>query len=258
MELTGAPSDAPPEELDCAHAACDDEYCCFDGRRVLLNKLVETSAETGVPAEGAQGAHEVGDAGAPRMEEVSRSELLWRLGHLQSALFTSYGTDYEFLLELLGAEQTLAPAATRRRGVVVVDNYDHHRMPAGLDESKYTPDNLSVPAFLSVVLPPFFAAGAAAAERTRVHHGTMHPKLWLLCFDAGGPCAAHGGEGFLRLIISSANLGRYDAKINNQVWACDFVRRADAARALAPLSREELLDELRDEWRSGVGSRGRR
>ena len=66
--------------------------------------------------------------------------------------------------------------------------------------------------YFSVVLPPFFAEGAAVAERTRVHHGTMHPKMWLLRFDAGGAV----GRGFLRLVISSANLGRYDAKINNQ------------------------------------------
>ena len=58
----------------------------------------------------------------------------------------------------------------------------------------------------SVVLPPFFDAGAAAADRTRVHHGTMHPKLWLLVFDKGGPASLDGGGGgggFLRLVISS-------------------------------------------------------
>ena len=66
----------------------------------------------------------------------------------------------------------LAPAAARKRGVVVVDNYDHHRTLAGLDEETYTLDS-AVKAHFSVVLPPFFEATAAAAERTRVHHGTM-------------------------------------------------------------------------------------
>ena len=36
----------------------------------------------------------------------------------------------------------------------------------------------------SVVMPPFFAADASAADRARVHHGTMHPKLWLLLWFA--------------------------------------------------------------------------
>ena len=109
-----------------------------------------------------------------------------------------------------------SPAAARRRGVTVVDNYDHHRTPAGLDEHTYTVHNAAVRANFSVVLPPFFSDDTAAADRTRVHHGTMHPKMWLLEFSEGGAC----GSGFLRLAISSANLGRYDAKINNQVWAC--------------------------------------
>ena len=79
----------------------------------------------------------------------------------------------------------------------------------------YTVHNAAVRANFSVVLPPFFSDDTAAADRTRVHHGTMHPKMWLLEFSEGGAC----GSGFLRLAISSANLGRYDAKINNQVCA---------------------------------------
>ena len=113
------------------------------------------------------------------MAEVSRGELIWRKSPLVSALFTSYGTDYFALAELVRG----SPAAARRRGVVVVDNYDHHRTPPGLDESTYTPSNASVGVYFSVVLPPFFASDAAAADRTRVHHGTMHPKLWLLEFQ---------------------------------------------------------------------------
>jgi hypothetical protein len=51
--------------------------------------------------------------------------------------------------------------------VVVVDNYDHHRTPPGLDESTYTPANASVGVHFSVVLPPFFGPDTAAADRTR-------------------------------------------------------------------------------------------
>ena len=94
----------------------------------------------------------------------------------------------------------------------------------------------------SVVLPPFFGDDTAAADRTRVHHGTMHPKLWLLEFDSGGPADA----GFLRLVISSANLGRYDAKINNQQWCCDFAPTADALAAVRALDKPALRAELEE------------
>ncbi|KOO21985.1 hypothetical protein Ctob_000443 [Chrysochromulina tobinii] len=194
-------------------------------------------------------------ARAECMPEVSRGELLWRREALVSALFTSYGTDYFFLSELVRG----SPAASRPRGVVVVDNYDHHRTPPGLDESTYTPANASVGVHFSVVLPPFFGPDTAAADRTRVHHGTMHPKLWLLEFDRGGPVptgaglGAGLGAGFLRLIISSANLGRYDAKINNQVWACDFVRCEDAEEALASLSVKDLKRECIHDYGVDLG-----
>ncbi|EOD40224.1 hypothetical protein EMIHUDRAFT_251268, partial [Emiliania huxleyi CCMP1516] len=155
-----------------------------------------------------------------------------------TALFTSYGTDYSFLAEMVAG----SPAAARRRGVTVVDNYDHHRTPAGLDEHTYTVHNAAVRANFSVVLPPFFSDDTAAADRTRVHHGTMHPKMWLLEFSEGGAC----GSGFLRLAISSANLGRYDAKINNQVWACDFVRAQDAVEAARALGVSQLKAELKE------------
>ena len=159
-----------------------------------------------------------------------------RRAALHSALFTSYGTDYHFLSELVKP----SPAAARPRGVTVVDNYDHHRQQPGLDERTYTPANTSVGVYFSVVMPPFFAADAATADRTRVHHGTMHPKMWLLEYDEGGPA----GSGFLRLVISSANLGRYDAKINNQQWACDFCRVVDAPKAIASLPRAAMKQEL--------------
>ena len=139
--------------------------------------------------------------------------------------------------------------------MVVVDNYDHHRTPPGLDESTYTPANASVGVHFSVVLPPFFGPDTAAADRTRVHHGTMHPKLWLLEFDRGGPLPTGTGlgAGFLRLVISSANLGRYDAKINNQVWACDFMRCEDAEEALASLSVKDLKRECIHDYGVDLG-----
>ena len=170
------------------------------------------------------------------MPEVSRGDIIWRRSALRTALFTSYGTDYFFLSELVRG----SPAGARPRGVTVVDNYDHHRTAPGLDEGTYTPANPSVGVHFSVVLPPFFGSDACAADRTRVHHGTMHPKLWLLEFEQGGP----SGNGFLRLAISSANLGRYDAKINNQVWVCDFCAPSDAAAAVRALSKQQLRQEL--------------
>ena len=240
----------PPDELreETVHALSLVEqhaYRHFDGRCVLLNRLILKDV-----GECAPGSSSHVEAAPPAMAEASRAELIWRHRHLQTALFTSYGTDYHFLSELVRDPATLelAPAAARPRGVVVVDNYDHHRTPAGLDEETYTLNNPSVRAHFSVVLPPFFAADAAAADRTRVHHGTMHPKMWLLEFDAGGVV----GSGFLRMVISSANLGRYDAKINNQLWACDFVRTRDAMATVGKLSVRELKRELTDEWRVDI------
>ena len=216
------------EELTMAYVS-DSPYRHFDGRDICLNALILQEGMAALTASRAVGC-------SP--DEVARADLIWRPAALQSALFTSYGTDYFFLSELVRG----SPAAARPRGVTVVDNYDHHRTPSGLDEETYTPSNEAVGCHFSVVLPPFFEDGAVAAERTRVHHGTMHPKLWLLAFDAGGLC----GRGFLRLVISSANLGRYDAKINNQFWVCDFVRSDDAAAAVQQLGESELKAELEE------------
>ncbi|KAL1511549.1 hypothetical protein AB1Y20_006343 [Prymnesium parvum] len=172
-----------------------EEDCRYDGGCVYLNAL------EGRPRSTCAGA----------MPELRRQALFEPRHRLEQALLTSFGTDYTLVGELLSG----TPASRVRRGVVVVDHYEHHAHRAGLDEHTYTPANVG--AYVSVVLPPFFADDASAAERARVHHGTMHPKLWLLRFGAGG-----GRQGFLRVVVSSANLGRYDASINNQTWACDF------------------------------------
>ena len=130
-----------------------------------------------------------------------------------------------------------------RRINLVVDNYPHHTQRADVDEATYAEHNISV------VLPPFFGAAAAAADRLGVHHGTMHPKLWLLEYAGEGEGAAPGaGAGeLLRVVISSANLGRYDAKINNQFWACDFRRPGAALQAMgAKELRRELTERGED------------
>lgn len=318
-------------------------YQAYDGHDVFLNRLIIPEAsDSRAVAKAITRPH----AGVSP-PECSRAELIWRPEALQTALFTSYGTDCNasqcytprgrrataarahalcgpppaaasptlpspaygsialtrtrpvptdtFLADLVRG----APAAARKHGITVVDNYDHHRrvrrsnldpaasrvgrvgarrlapsrlqlqppasspqpsamsfpgstspgrllwdpvpvspspsparplstpppspprrpgrgvcaQPMGLDDTTYTCTNPYVRSEFAVVMPPFFHDGATTAERTRVHHGTMHPKLWLLDFTDGGPT----GCGVLRLVIGSANLGRYDAKINNQV-----------------------------------------
>ena len=57
--------------------------------------------------------------------------------------------------------------------------------------------------------------------------------------------------GILRLVISSANLGRYDGKINNQSWVCDFALAKDAHSAAMLRPRHELLDEISEWQRAG-------
>ena len=239
----------PREEEVSDWLVLHQQYQRFDGRKVHLNRLMRTD---GTPVASSSSASSSGPA---RMAEISRQELLWDVSHLQHALFTSFGIDYYFLSELIktrGADKALSPAAAKKRGVIAVDNYDHHRTKAGVDEETYTIENPAVGAYISVVMPPFYSQDDAitTAERTRMHHGTMHPKLWLLEFDTGGHC----NNGFLRLVISSANLGRYDAQINNQFYAIDFVRKADAMQAVRELGFRAVRDELRDEWR--VETRG--
>ena len=158
-------------------------YQHYDGKHLMLNKLIMVG---GTPVDSSQslpsstdGASDAGvDRIGPMMPEVSRNELIWKASALQSALFTSYGTDYYFLSELVQG----SPAAQRRRGITVVDNYDHHRFPSGMDETTYTPANEDVGCYFSVVMPPFFGRTTTTADRSRLHHGTMHPKLWLLQF----------------------------------------------------------------------------
>ena len=216
------------------HQVPDTPYVYFTGNRIFLNRLAGVEKDYGATSAALSSTLSTPPNCPPL---IWRRELIWRPRALQTALFTSYGTDYGFLGDLTRG----SPAAARTRGVTAVDNYDHHREVAGLDEKTH--------ANISVVLPPFFAKGATAADRSRVHHGTMHPKLWLLEFDEGGPT----GAGCLRLVISSANLGRYDTRINNQFWVCDFVRSDEAAAAVRQMDRQAVLYELHERRGSDQG-----
>ena len=84
----------------------------FDGRAVYLNKLEGVAA-------GAGGA-------APPI--VARPELIGCKARLQAVPMTSYGTDYSFVDELLRGSpaRERTPRERAPRGIVVVDNYDHH------------------------------------------------------------------------------------------------------------------------------------
>lgn len=235
-----------------AHAAPTANCLHFGGDRIYLNRLEPSSSGLEAPYANKH----------CYMPEVHRTDLLAPLGNLVRALFTSYGTDYQYLAELLRD----SPASTLPNGITVVDNYEHHFYRPGIDQHKYTTNNVG--ANISVVLPPFYERDASAADRSRVRYGTMHPKLWLLCFNAGKT----NGEGFLRVVVSSANLGRYDSEINNQTWVCDFPLQAAVGDKMASLEAEQLavtfetggvrmpggvdqsvLYRLLQAWRSGEG-----
>lgn len=142
-------------------------------------------------------------AGVVLPVEVSNEDLYWHQPFLLSALLASYGVQYDLVERMIRR----SPAAARRGGVVVCDNYDHDTQDPGFVEGEtYT-----------VVMPPFFDSTANTSMRARFEKGTMHPKMQLLEFDGGTPDTQ-----FLRVVIGSANLGDYDRSINNQFWAHDF------------------------------------
>ncbi len=172
-------------------------------------------------------------AGPHALDEVSMDELFGERQHLQSACLASYGVDYALLDSMLHGSPADADGS-----VIVVDNDDeHYRHHAGFDAETH-PRRV-------VVLPPFHAEDSTQAERLRARRGCMHPKLMLLAFDEGGADDEREEEAtpsrrYLRVVISSANIGRYDAKINNQFWVHDFpARRGERPPPRAPLERWE-------------------
>jgi len=187
-------------------------------------------------------------------QEVTTEELHWHSPFLQHAFLTSYGVDYNLVRRLVHR----SPAGQRNGGVVICDNYDHDSEADGYDARTYAP--------WVVVLPPFFSSDATTKQRARLEKGTMHPKLQLLQFD-GGTAETQ----FLRVIISSANLGAYSQGINNQTWCHDFSLCKDGGTCpdtefkkdllhfihalLRPLSRDHAPDLARGErWVSALPS----
>ena len=144
-----------------------------------------------------------GAAGVVLPVEVSNEDLYWHQPFLRSALLASYGVQYDLVERMIRR----SPAAARRGGVIVCDNYDHDTQDPGFVEGQTH----------TVVMPPFFDRNASTSMRARFERGTMHPKMQLLEFDGGAPDTQ-----FLRVVIGSANLGDYDRSINNQFWAHDF------------------------------------
>jgi hypothetical protein len=183
----------------------------FVGDTLRLNKLNVLPPDGAVPP-----AH------AP--EEVSQEELFECCAegegspNLHNVLATSYGCDYCFVDSLVRG----SPADLSGRVTIFDNQKDHARKMGGFDESTYPRR--------TVVMPHFHAYDSTQAERMRMQRGTMHPKLAILEFRAveGAPC-----DHFLRLVVSSANLGRYDSKVNNQYWVHDFFPRAQSASPLA-------------------------
>jgi len=150
----------------------------------------------------------------PLPAEVTNEQLHWHQPFLLNALLTSYGVQYDMVRKMVRR----SPAGHRAGGVIICDNYEHDTEDAGFDVRSHAP--------YVVVMPPFFDSKASTRERARLEKGTMHPKLQLLEFDGGTPETR-----FLRLVISSANLGDYSHTINNQFWAHDFFLRADLSAA---------------------------
>jgi len=184
------------------------------GDTLLLNRLL-------APGPGA--AH---SAHAP--DEVSPEELFecpedgQGSPYLYSALATSYGCDYSFVTSLvLGS-----PADVAGRVTIFDNQRDHHRKMGAFDETTYPRR--------TVVMPHFHSPDSTLAERLRMQRGTMHPKLTILEFRGadGAP-----GSGFLRLVVASANLGRYDSRVNNQYWVHDFLPRAPSVPSPTPRAR---------------------
>ncbi|KAH8098243.1 tyrosyl-DNA phosphodiesterase [Aureococcus anophagefferens] len=150
-----------------------------------------------------------------KAQTVTSEELLWHTPSIQRALFTSYGVNYEFLAHLLRG----SPCVYTPGKVVVVDEYDHSKYaPAVHPASRANP--------FTIVHPKFYEDGASQHVRSRLEKGTMHPKLWILCF-----------ADFCRVIVASSNLGAYDNKVNNQYWVHDFPR----GRRLEAAAREHVL-----------------
>lgn len=120
-----------------------------------------------------------------------------------------YGVDHTYLDELLDG----SVAAEKPGGVIVCDHDSQHYVStSGFDEDTY-PCRV-------VVLPRFHSENAPAAERLRMRRGCMHSKLMVLHFDGGSDETR-----FLRIVISSYNLCRGSARINNNLWVHDFAPR---------------------------------
>lgn len=148
--------------------------------------------------------------------EASFEELVGPPQHIQRALFTSFGTDYQYVTRLMEG----SPAASFRGGVICVDNQpDHHRKACGYNADRPWDNHVAV-------LPDFHGGGGGGiADRMRGLRGTMHPKLWLFVHDGGVP-----GSRFLRVVVGSANMGCYDNdSVSNQFWAHDFAYDGAAA-----------------------------
>jgi hypothetical protein len=76
---------------------------------------------------------------------------------------------------------------------VIVDNYDH------VLEGPYVRHGTTAAPF-TVVYPPF--PSSSGSQRSRNEKGSVHPKIWIFEFD-----------NFLRVSISSTNLGSYGASV---------------------------------------------
>lgn len=98
--------------------------------------------------------------------------------------------------------------------VIVVDNYEHLSQRAKVIRPGAEAEGRE----FTVVHPTFDTTALQSGlqsqkSRMRSHRGTMHPKLMMLLFPD-----------FLRICISSANIGCYEGKINQTYWIHDLPR----------------------------------
>jgi hypothetical protein len=177
------------------------------------------------------------------------SDLFWDATKLRAAMITSFGCDYKYLASILHGMPT-----NIHTEVVVCDNYDRSKFNPQVrfgtpstgpnQPPPQTGTNQPPPQTGANQPPPQTGANQPAANswadrftvvwpRTttteptgvpasvlgdrRIERGTVHPKLTLLQF-----------EGFLRVVVSSANVGRYEREVTQQFWVYDAPRIASA------------------------------
>jgi hypothetical protein len=130
---------------------------------------------------------------------------------IEHALFASFGVHYGHLHDTLLGGRDYVPGQ-----ICVVDNDNTRQFDAGLIQT----GNAARP--FDCVYPPRFHGARGVADLQQVEKGCMHPKLMLMVCETAD-------RRWLRVVISSANIGNYDAAVNNIIWVQDFEPKSERA-----------------------------